>query len=152
MLGLEDIEWVTCGINFGRSHQKNADGQTMHTFMVGSPTVRAIRPFDWLATSGYGGMEFTEVREPGGTYHKIIGPLKSALGPNPCVYLPDDRTIVFAEESAIQTLVRKVKPGIPAYLSGPEWDQASRGLLAVAFNNQDGAFAKAYDIGRGDPE
>ena len=64
--------------------------------------------------------------------------------------MPDDRTIVFDEEAAIQKLVRKVSPGIPAYLSGPEWDRASRGLLAVAINNQGGAFAKAYDLGRPD--
>ena len=52
------------------------------------------------------------------------------------------------KKKTIQKLVRKEKPGVPAYLSGPEWDRASRGLLAVAINNQDGAFAKAYDIGR----
>ena len=58
---------------------------------------------------------------------------------------------MFAEEKDILKLIRKVNPGVPAYVSGPEWDRASRGLLAVAINNQDGVFAKAYDIGRTEP-
>ena len=150
MLGLDDIEWVTCGVGFGRTHQKNADGQFLHSLMFGGLTVRAIRPFDWLAYLRVWRLEFAEVREPGGVYQKIVGPLRTALGPNPCAYLPDDRTIVFDEEAAIQKLVRKAGPGVPAYLSGPEWDRASRGLLAVAINNEDGVFAKAYDLGRPD--
>ena len=150
MLRLEDIEWVTCGINFGRTHLKNADEAIMHTLSFGGSTVRAVRPFDWLAFLRAWGLEFTEVREPGGMYQRITGRLKPVFGPNPCVYLPDDRTIVLEEEAPIQKLIRKVKPGLPAYLTGPEWDLASRGLLAIAFNNQDGAFAKAYDLGRPD--
>jgi len=150
MLRLEDIEWVTCGIQFGRAHQKNAEDPLMHTFMLGVPTVRTVRPFDWLAFLRSWGLEFVEVREPGGVYHKITGQLKTLIGPNPCVYLPDDRTIVLHEESAIQKLIRKGKPEIPAHLSGPEWDRASRGLLAVVINNHEGAFAKNYDLGRPD--
>ena len=83
-------------------------------------------------------------------YRKVQGPLEPALGPNPCVYLPDERTIVLDEGAAIQKLVRRVKPGVPAYLSGPEWERVSRGVLAVTINNQDGAFAKGYVLGRPD--
>src|SRR5262249_34374583 len=38
----------------------------------------------------------------------------------------------------------------PAYLQSPDWERASRGLLAVAITNEDGVFAKQYDLGRPD--
>src|SRR5207244_266496 len=38
----------------------------------------------------------------------------------------------------------------PAYLRSPDWERASRGLLAVAVSNENGAFAKQYDLGRAD--
>ena len=37
-----------------------------------------------------------------------------------------------------------------AYLRSQEWQHASRGLLAVAIGNEDGSFAKQYDLGRTD--
>ena len=66
------------------------------------------------------------------------------------MYLPDDRTIVFDEEKVIRKLAGRRAPPLPAFLRGPDWERACRGLLAVAINNQDGAFAKSYDLGRPD--
>ena len=83
-------------------------------------------------------------------YYKVTGPTRPGLGSNPCVYLPDDRTLVFDEEAEIRKYVRRESPAPPAYLRGPDWERVSRGLLAIAFNNQDGAFAKSYDLGRPD--
>ena len=82
-LGLEDIEWVTCGIRVGRTHKKNPVDKVLHTMEFSGLTVRATRKFDWLAFLRGWGLEFIEVRESGGVYQKITGPLKPVLGPNP---------------------------------------------------------------------
>ena len=48
----------------------------------------------------------------------------------------------------IRKLAGPEAPPLPAFLRGPDWERACRGLLAVAVNNQDGAFAKSFDMGR----
>jgi hypothetical protein len=144
----ENVEWVSCGIGFGRS--KIPKGDELHTFTFNGLTVRTVAPFDWLAFLRQWRFDFAEVREGGRVYYKVTGLLKSVLEPDPCVYLPDDRTIVFDEEKMIRKVAGGQAPPLPAFLRGPDWQRASRGLLAVAINNQDGAFAKCYDIGRPD--
>ncbi len=146
----QDIEWVISGVGLGRSKQKDDEGRPLHTMVFTGLTVRTVAPFDWLAFLRQWNFDFEEVREGGRVYYKVAGPLRPGLGLNPCVYLPDDRTAVFDEEAEIQKFVRRDFPAPPAYLRGPDWERVSRGLLAVAMNNQDGAFAKTYDLGRPD--
>ena len=86
----------------------------------------------------------------GHAYYKITGELKQMLGPNPCVFLPDDRTIVFDEEDVIRRIAGGEDPAPPAYVRGKEWERASSGLVAIAINNQNDTFAKHYDLGRPD--
>ena len=95
------------------------------------------------------GLEFTEVHEPGRVTRRSRDRSRRRSARIRARHLPDDRTIVF-DESRDPEAGPQVSPGVPAYLSGPEWDRASRGLLAVAINNRGGAFAKAYDLGRPD--
>ncbi len=66
------------------------------------------------------------------------------------MFLPDDRTIVFEDEATIRKMAGGAKPPTPAYLRGPAWERASRGLAALAIKNQDDAFTKNYDFGRPD--
>jgi hypothetical protein len=149
-LRAEDLEWVTAGLGWGRG--KTADHREMHAFMLSCSAFRTVAPFDWLAFLRQWRLEFAEVREGGRVYYRITGPLKEALGPAPCAYLPDDRTIVFEEEKAIRKLARPGVPPLPAFLRGPDWERANRGLLAVAIGNRDGAFAKSYDLKRPDDD
>ena len=109
-----------------------------------------VKPFDWLAFLRQWRFECEEVRVEGHAYYKITGKFKRLLGPNPCVFLPDDRTIVFDEEDVIRKIAGGEGPAPPAYLRGKEWERASRGLVAVAINNQNDTFAKHYDLGRPD--
>ncbi len=148
-LGIEDLESITACLSFGKT--KGKDQPEMHTLMLAPQTFRTVKPFDWLALLRQWGFEFTEVRELGHVYYRIGGPLKSDLGPRDhAAYLPDDRTIVVDEESMIRKLARQETPPPPAFVRSPEWERACRGLLAVAINNQDGAFAKDYDLSRPD--
>jgi hypothetical protein len=148
-LGIDNLEWITFGVRFGQT--KNKEGAKLHTIMFGTPAVRTVAPFDWLAFLRQWRFEFAEVREGGRVYHRVTGMLKPLLGPGTyCVYLPDDRTIVFDEEKVIRELAVGEVPPRPAYLCGPDWERASRGLLAYAISNKDGALAKGYDLGRPD--
>jgi hypothetical protein len=143
-LAVDDLEWITAGVRFG--HHKEPDGTWRQTFMLGWPAFRTRAPFDWLAFLRQWRFEFTEVREGQAVYYRVKGPLAGVLGPDPCVYLPDDRTIVGDGEKEIRKLV-KDGPQSPAFVRDPEWQRACRGLAAVAFNNEGGAFVKSYDVG-----
>jgi hypothetical protein len=147
-LGVADIEWVTAGIRFDRT--KKGAGESRHTFMIGGLTVHTAAPFDWRVFLRQWRFDFVEARCGGRLYYKMTGPLAGALGPHPCVCVLDDRTAVFDEEAPIQAFLGRQPFQPPAYIRGPIWERASRGLLAVAIHNEDGAFAKQYDLGQPD--
>ncbi|HKI20945.1 MAG TPA: M56 family metallopeptidase, partial [Isosphaeraceae bacterium] len=148
-LRCQDIEWVTGAINLGR-HKNLAEDKPQHTFGIGNPTVRMIAPFDWLAFLRQWRFECEEVHVGSRVYYKITGKFKTMLGPNPCAFLPDDRTIVFDEEAEIRKMVGAEKPESPTFLRGKDWERASCGLLALAIKNRNDAFMKHYDLDRPD--
>ena len=149
----QDIEWVTGGISFDPTHQKRP-GRTLAT--VHTASCSAIRRSGWSRRStGWRSSvsgDSNSKRSASGAAHttRSQGEFKKLMGPSPCVFLPDDRTIVFDEEDGIRKIAGGEDPAPPAYLRGPDWERASRGLLAVAIKNQDGTFAKHYDLGRPD--
>lgn len=148
-LGCKQIEWIACGLRFGRG--RSADRDDLHSVMFNGITLRTEAPFDWLTLLRQWRFEMIEVHAGRRGYYQLKGPLAPILGPGvPCVYLPDDRTIVLDDEDSIRTFAASEAPLRPAYLQSEEWRRASRGLLAVAINNEDGSFAKQYDLGRPD--
>jgi beta-lactamase regulating signal transducer with metallopeptidase domain len=160
-LRLQDIEWATAGVGFDRSIPKStvdkqrppadAENKPLHRFSLGGPVVRMVAPFDWLAFLRQWRFECQEVRVKGRAYYKITGEIKRIWGgTSPCFFLPDDRTIVFAEEDPIRKIAGGDDPAPPAYLRGKEWERASRGLVAIAIKNHDDSFTKHYDLGRPD--
>ena len=50
----------------------------------------------------------------------------------------------------MQGLLRRKAPTLPAFLQGPDWERASRGLLTLVINNQGDACRKQLDFGRPD--
>jgi beta-lactamase regulating signal transducer with metallopeptidase domain len=149
-LGIENIESVVLSLNFDQGG-KDEHGAKMHRIMVGAPvTVRTTAPFDWLGFLRQWGCELHEVRDGDRLYFTITGEAQPQLGPDPCVYLPDDRTAVFSDGRTMRTLIRPEARALAPHVSGPEWERISRGLLAVALRNTDGAFARVYDLGRPD--
>jgi hypothetical protein len=150
-LELKDIDWVTLGITFGRTtRMKDEDGRPLHTVMVHTPAVRTFAPFDWLAFLRQWRLECSEVRDRGGVYYRLSGPVAEILGPNSCCYLPDDRTIVYDNEDVIRKMAAGGMPALPDFVHGPDWERACRGLVAVALDNRGGALAKACDLDRRD--
>ncbi len=150
-LGLDDIESVTVNLDFGRAtNRNNRKEPEFRTLKFEWLTIRTIAPFDWQKFLRQWRFEFSAVHDGDREYLKIVGPMKTEMGMNPCAYQPDDRTIVFDEEAAIQKLIRRRKSVAPAYLAGSDWDRVSRGLLAVAIANEDAFFVKLLDLGRPD--
>jgi hypothetical protein len=154
---LQDIEWVTAGVGFPQypgdkqRAPKDAENKPMHRIAFGNPVVRMVAPFDWLAFLRQWRFDCEEVRVKGRAYYKITGEIKRIWGgSSPCFFLPDDRTIVFAEEDAIRKIAGDNDPAPPTYLSGKAWERASRGLVAIAVKNRDDSFTKHYDLGRPD--
>ena len=92
-LRAQDIEWVTGEVTLGRA-KNAAKGEPNHTFGVGSPAIRTVAPFDWLAFLRQWRLECEEARVKGRAYYKLTGQVKQILGGlNPCVSArrPDDR-------------------------------------------------------------
>ena len=141
-LRAEDLEWVTASLRFGRG--KNAEegrNACLHVVLLGVPhggSVRLAGVPPPVATASSSRSAKAGVCTTGSR-----GRSRRPWAPTPCVYLPDDRTIVFEEEESIRKLAGPGVPPLPAFLRGPDWERASRGLLAVAIGNQDGAFAKS---------
>ncbi len=140
---------MTCCLSFGR-HQNPKGGELHALELGGGVAVRTVEPFDWLAFARQCGFQATAVQEAGRAYYKLEGPLKQFFGPHPCLYLADDRTAWVDDEEHIKRYLNRQNPAAPAFLTGPEWERACQGLLAVALDNHDGSFAKGYDLGRPD--
>jgi BlaR1 peptidase M56 len=147
-LRLEDVEWATVGVRFGvgRSPSKK---EKLHALICSGVAVRMTAPCNWLAFLRKWGVELTEVRVGDRVYYTPAGSTGSLIL-NSAVYLPDNRTIVLDRPDAIEKLARRGKPVVPAYLTWPDWDRASRGILAYAISNHKGTLAKHYDLGRAD--
>jgi hypothetical protein len=146
---LDEIEWAALGVRFGVHLPLKGEKEKMHSLQLGVGTVRMNAPFDWPAWLRRYRFELAEVRVGDRSYFKLTGLVSRMMGPDQCVYLPDDRTIVFDTQDEIEKLVRRGKPEVPAYLSGRDWLDASKGILAFAFHNEAG-FARRYDLGRPD--
>ncbi|WZP00433.1 M56 family metallopeptidase [Isosphaeraceae bacterium EP7] len=153
-LGFEDVEWVTCGVGFGRGVGFGPGGvqqeAPLHRLELRGMTIRTAAPFDWPRFLRQWHCNLEEVRESGRIYYKLTGPPQSAGNWDICIYLPDDRTTVVDDEAEIRALVNRGGPSKSASLLSADWERACRGLLAVVLDNQGGALGKSYDLGRPD--
>jgi hypothetical protein len=147
-LSVKAIEWMTFSIGFGQT--TGPGGAKLHNLQFGHPAIRMLAPFDWSAYIQSWHIKLIEVSEADRTYYRLRGPFVEAIGPDPCVYFPDNRTLVLDTESEIRTFLLGTESRPRAYLSGEDWARASRGLVAVAINNADGTFARDYDLDRPD--
>ncbi len=110
-------------------------------------TIRMAEPFDWPALLRSWKQELTEVRDGDRTYYRMPNP---AIGKDCCVYCPDDRTLVFAEETWMKKVLHRRAGATPDLAKGKGADRLLRGLAVVALDNRDGRLAK--DLAKGEPE
>ena len=149
-LALGEIDWVISGIGMGRSKGASKPHQ-MHRIEFSSLRVRTTTPFDWPRFLHESRIEFIAIQEPHGTtYYKITGEMKRMLGADPCsicrIAAPSCSTKKPRSRNCFAARSRPFQLTSPA----TDWERLSHGILAVAINNQNGAFAKSYDLGRPD--
>jgi len=152
--GFEEVESVIFGCNVGQPQSAPNDPKganpKLHSLEISGFTVRMVAPFDWLAFFRQWKVGVEEVREGRNVYYSLKFPDQAAIDFPLFVYLPDDRTLVADEQKWIRELVRREGHSAPAWTKAADWRKASRGLLAVAINNQGDRFTKGYDLGRPD--
>ena len=124
-LKVEQIEQITAVVTFGRKVQQ---GKEVGTMMIGCPTIRTVEPFDWLKLVRSLWPDAVQIQEGDKAYYKVKFPV---LGPNPCFYIPDNRTVVCGEEALIRSLIRRQAPAAPEFARGSDWKTVEHCLLAV---------------------
>ena len=152
-IGLDQIDWIMLTLGFAKTKAGPNGGPQMHRLEMGLPTIRMLKPFDWLGFLRAWKVPFAAVSTNGFTYYQIkaTGKLKRLLGEKShCVYLPDPRTIVFQEEPELLKMLVKTKPSIPNFVSGMDWERSTNALLSVVIANKFGEISDRYDLGRKD--
>jgi hypothetical protein len=130
-LSIEQVEQVSAAVRFGRTVH---EGKELGTFMLHCTTIRTIDPFDWLAYLRTLWPTAIELHEGTRVFYKVKCPW---LGPNPCFYIADNRTLVGDEEEAIRLLLRRDKPAAPGFVLGADWKKVEHDLIAIAIDNHD---------------
>lgn len=129
-LKIEQIEQVTAVVKLDRTVQH---GKDMGRMMFHCLTIRTVEPFDWLKLVRSWWPNAVQVHEGEKVYYKFHYP---ALGPNPCFYFPDNRTVVCDEEPVILGLIRRQAPAAPEFARGDDWKKVEHDLFAVVLDNQ----------------
>ena len=84
------------------------------------------------------GIKTTEVRDGGLVYHQVSGAGLWA-GYSAGRTAPTTGLLSWTTRCRLRALIRRGVKSLPAFVQNAEWRQASRGLLALAINNQNGA-------------
>lgn len=135
----ESIEQMTVGIYL---HPRNKKTGQQGRFTMTGIMVRSVSDVDWKARFNalakvFGSTDagFVESRFDGKVYYhakKLV-----QLGPDPCLYFPDARTVVLDDESGVRRYIQRGEGFRPEYARGDDWRKAERGLCAVVLNNRD---------------
>ncbi len=136
-LKVEQIEQVTAVVTLGHRVQQ---GKEVGTFMIGCPTIRTVEPFDWLNLVRSWWPNAVQLHEGDKVYYKIHYP---KLGPNPCFYFPDNRTVVCDEEPIIRRLIRRHSRPHPNFTRGDDWKKVEHDLVTIILDNRDGRISQA---------
>jgi len=135
-LKVEHIEQVTAVVKLDRTVQH---GKETGRMMIHCLTIRTVEPFDWLKLVRSWWPNTVQLRAGDKDYYKIHCP---KLGPNPCFYVPDNRTVVCDEEAIILGLIRRQAPSAPEFTRGDDWRTVEHALFAVILDNHDGRISR----------
>lgn len=135
-LKVEQIEQVTVGVIFDR---KVIKGKEVDRFMIHGLAIRTVEPFDWVTLLRSWWPNATEMKEGTRVYYKVHHP---PLGPNGCVFIPDNRTLVCDDERFVLPLIRRPVVGAPEFARGDDWKRVEHDLLAVILDNHDGRISR----------
>ena len=146
----DQIESIVTSINIV-SNGRPGQPPKLHRVRTVGQAVRMVTPFDWLALLRQWRVGIEEFHVGERVYCKLSVPQPLPASSICCIYLPDDRTIVVLDsQSSMEELLGRPVPTEPAFLRGPDWEQAEPGLVTLAIDNRGDRFVKQYDVGRAD--
>ncbi len=135
---VESIEQAVIGLNILPRDPKN---KKPGRFMTGAFVVRSVHERDWLplVSSFLKALDpkcsaLTPVEFEGRVYYTSACP---PIGAHLSVYFPDRRTLVAGPEEAIRAMIKQPASHWATFATREDWNQASRGLYAIAINNVD---------------
>ncbi|WP_406698347.1 M56 family metallopeptidase [Singulisphaera sp. Ch08] len=103
-------------------------------------SARTTEPIDWVGLCRAFRLELTEAHEGNRIYYRVKTPV---MGPDGCIYCPDDRTVVFTSEKRLLSLLRRTTPVPLVFAQGSGWDRSLRGLFVAAIDSRDGLLRRA---------
>jgi len=132
-LRIEMIEQASCSAEV---FTRDVKVGPKHRFVLHTLMARTLEPFDWVKLVRDWKFDLTEVSVGDRKYYRLEGKLAKFLGPNGGFFCPDERTIVWDDEKHLVELLSRDKSFLSPYLKATGWEEVSRGLLAVAFDNR----------------
>ena len=149
---VQEIEEVLAEVRYIRNEKAPAGSRNAIDILI--TKMRAAKPFDWNKHLHAFLPDLEEVRHAGKVYYRI--PVKSRqllllprIRPGPCLFFPDDRTVVFQSEENVRRWIEKGPDSPPPYLIADAWKEAEHALAAVALDNRDEALVRAIREKRG---
>jgi hypothetical protein len=139
-LMVERIEQITVGVYLGRRKEKEGPYKDLRTLMAHGLMIRMTVDFDWTREIRFLWPDAVEIHQGNRTYLKVNRP---KLGPNPCFYVADSRTVVCDEEPVIRRLLQRAAPSAPDFARGSDWKKVEHDLVAVVLDNRDGRIREA---------
>ncbi|QEH33295.1 BlaR1 peptidase M56 [Aquisphaera giovannonii] len=128
-LMLNEIEQVTCGLQFGL---KPDERRELRSFAMASLMLRTVRPYDWNGLIRAVWPDATEHHVEGKVYFKVKA---LSLGTNPCFSVADDRTLIHMQEDAIVAILGRPSPMPPLFVQRAEWKEVERDFVTVVLDN-----------------
>jgi hypothetical protein len=102
---------------------------------AGTPCyLRTTKAFDWASRVKKWFPKAAQARHAGRDYFRT--PNRLSAKDQLAVFIPDDRTAVFGDEGQVRELIERLQGGRPALTPPPGWDEVSRDLLALAFDQR----------------
>jgi hypothetical protein len=146
-LPLEEIEQAICPAVIRTDKKAPEDRRSQ--MIVTLNLVRTVHDFDWKLRLKALVPQLEKASYAGKTYYRTPRdakkvPLLLLFAKEPCFYIPDGRTLVMLDETAL----RRVLDGQAARpVWAEDWKQVEHGLAAVAFDTRD----RSWLEGRVDP-
>jgi hypothetical protein len=152
-IALESIEQVTFALT--RPHRSNGNDAQADRDDRFCLSVRCAEGIDWRGAvkhwsddSANMDAAWVKVVFEGKTYRKLPEPDAQA-GKAPaatmCVFVPDARTVVVADETSLRAVIKRPAREVPKPARGRGWQAVCRGLIAFA-TTQDGPDDKLDDV------
>ena len=130
--GPADIEWVACGVTFGRDGKEGSKLHTSHDLRVHGPDDPPVRLAEDAPRVGDQDDRGPRRRGRVPQVHRCRPSGRDPAGRT----APTTGRSSWTARCEIRSLIHRGGRSVPAFVQNADWQRASRGLLAVAINNQ----------------